>query len=162
MSERQGRPRTGSLYWTKSGWRARVTIDVDGVSVQKSFDLETTDKQVARIKLRRLVASLTQPQEQLATAAARAETFAEAAERIVAESAIGTDQGLKYLLVVDSKGMVERKSVKLGPLQDDGLRVIREGINEDDWVIVSGLQLVRPRMRVETERGAMPIQKAAD
>jgi hypothetical protein len=25
-----GRPRSGSLYWTKSGWRARLTIEVDG------------------------------------------------------------------------------------------------------------------------------------
>ena len=46
-----GRPRKGSLYWTKSGWRARLTIDVDGVAVQKSFNLETHDKQAARVKL---------------------------------------------------------------------------------------------------------------
>jgi len=88
-----GRPRKGSLYWTKSGWRARITIDVDGVAVQKSFDLETMDKQVARIKLRRLVASLTAPEPPPpGVEAARAETFEEAAERVVGESGIGTKQ----------------------------------------------------------------------
>ncbi len=41
------RPRKGSLYWTKSGWRARLTIDVDGVAVQESFDPETLDRAAA-------------------------------------------------------------------------------------------------------------------
>lgn len=86
--KRGGRPRKGSLYWTKSGWRARLTVDIDGVSVQKSFDLETTDKQVARIKLRRLVKE-NRPPEELATEAARAETFEEAARRIVEEQRKG-------------------------------------------------------------------------
>ena len=77
-----GRPRTGSLYWTKSGWRARVTIDVDGVAIQKSFNLETTSKPAARIKLRRLLA---EPPAGAARAdeAARDETVAEAVARIV-------------------------------------------------------------------------------
>ena len=55
MSERKGPARKGSLYWTKSGWRARIRVEVDGVVVQKSYDLETTDKQAARAKLKRLV-----------------------------------------------------------------------------------------------------------
>jgi integrase len=50
-----GRPRKGSLYWTKSGWRARLTVEIDGVAVQKSFDLETKDQAVAKVKLRRLL-----------------------------------------------------------------------------------------------------------
>jgi hypothetical protein len=31
-----GRPREDSLYWTKSGWRARLTIDVDGVEIREA------------------------------------------------------------------------------------------------------------------------------
>ena len=86
---RRGRPRAGSLYYAKSGWRARVTIDVDGVPVQKSFDLETHDRAAARIKLKRLLAerALT---ETLADEAKRAETFSEAAKRIVGASGIAT------------------------------------------------------------------------
>lgn len=87
---RGGRPRRGSLYWTKSGWRARLTIEVDGEAVQKSFDLETTDRAVARIKLRRLAKQYASPVEQLEEDAARVETFEEAAERIVDESTIRT------------------------------------------------------------------------
>ena len=81
------RPRTGSLYWTKSGWRARLTVDVDGVSVQKSFDLETTDRAVARVKLRRLLRENATAAE-LEAEAPLLETFTEAAERIVGESVI--------------------------------------------------------------------------
>jgi hypothetical protein len=84
-----GRPRKGSLYWTKSGWRARIRVEIDGETVQRSFDLETTDKQVARIKLRRLVADY-KPAAELAAEAARVETFQEAAERVVGESTIRT------------------------------------------------------------------------
>ena len=41
--------------------------------------------------------------------------------------------------------------VTVGPLQDDGLRVIETGLSETDTVIVSGLQFVRSRMEVQTE-----------
>ncbi len=61
-----GRPRTGSLYWTKSGARARITVDVDGVAVQKSFDLQTKDRVAAKAKLRRLVRMNTPEPEQAA------------------------------------------------------------------------------------------------
>lgn len=50
-----GRKRTGSIEWKKKGAVARVTVDVDGVAVQKRFDLETKDPQAAKLKLKRLV-----------------------------------------------------------------------------------------------------------
>jgi integrase len=92
MNTRKGPARAGSLYWTKSGWRARIRVEIDGEIVQKSFDLETHDKQVARIKLRRLVqeAAATSAAPELAQQARRVETFEEAAERIVGESTIRT------------------------------------------------------------------------
>jgi len=87
MGKRTGRRRTGSLYWTKSGWRARLTIDVDGVAIQKSFNLETTSKAAARVKLKRLVEQ-DAPPAQLNQEASRLETFQEAAKRIVGASDI--------------------------------------------------------------------------
>lgn len=52
------RPRKGSLVWAKSGWRARVTVDVDGEAVQKTIKLGTTSRAAARRKLAKLVAEL--------------------------------------------------------------------------------------------------------
>jgi integrase len=77
-----GRKRRGSLYWAKSGWRVRLTVDIDGVAVQKSFDLETTDKAVARIKQRRL-AKQHAPAAVLAAEAKRLETVEEASRRVL-------------------------------------------------------------------------------
>jgi integrase len=85
MSENQnkgGRPRTGHLYWTKSGWRARIPVEIDGVVIKKSFDLETDNKSVARIKMKRLLQQQA-PLEHLKQEAKRVETFKEAATRIV-------------------------------------------------------------------------------
>jgi multidrug efflux system membrane fusion protein len=75
---------------------------------------------------------------------------------LVADSAVATDQGQKNLYVVDDKSVVHYRRVTLGPLQDDGLRVIKDGLEPGDRVIVSGLQLVRPQMTVETEEVPMP------
>ncbi|HVU88441.1 MAG TPA: efflux RND transporter periplasmic adaptor subunit [Pirellulales bacterium] len=76
---------------------------------------------------------------------------------LVTDRAVGTDQGLKYLYVVDAQNKVQYRRVTLGPLQDDGLRVISEGLEKDDWVAVSGLQQIRPRMEVKPAPISMPI-----
>jgi RND family efflux transporter MFP subunit len=61
---------------------------------------------------------------------------------LVAEEALGTDQGQKFLFVVDEAGKVARRRVKVGRLHD-GLRVITEGLAPGEQVVVSGLQRVR-------------------
>jgi multidrug efflux system membrane fusion protein len=87
---------------------------------------------------------------------------------LVAERALQSDQGQKYLLVIeqlsaDGKGVVRYRRVKTGPLQDDGLRVIESGeLKESDWVITRGLQMVRPKMEVMTEKAPMPVLNQAD
>jgi multidrug efflux system membrane fusion protein len=74
---------------------------------------------------------------------------------LVAERAIGSDQGLKFVYVVDAEHKVRYRRVTQGPLQEDGLRVVR-GLEPDDWVVVGALQQVRPRMEVEPEEMPMP------
>lgn len=75
---------------------------------------------------------------------------------LVAEKAVGTDQGQKYLLVADGENKVQIRRVTLGPLQEDGLRVIRSGLGPNERVIVSGIQQVRPGMEVEVDTQPMP------
>ena len=58
--------------------------------------------------------------------------------------------------MVDAENKVQYRRVTTGPLQDDGLRVIAEGLKPDEWVVVGGLQQVRPRMKVQPEQIAMP------
>jgi RND family efflux transporter MFP subunit len=70
---------------------------------------------------------------------------------LLPDEAIGTDQTNKYVLVVGGDGTVERRNVKLGPLVE-GLRVVREGLAAEDWVITRGLQRARPGLKVEPKR----------
>jgi membrane fusion protein, multidrug efflux system len=76
---------------------------------------------------------------------------------LVNEKALGSDQGQKYLLVVNDKDVVEYRRVKTGPLQENGLRVIQEGVQAGERVIINGLQLVRPEMTVKVEEAPMPM-----
>lgn len=80
---------------------------------------------------------------------------------LVSEKALGTDQGQKYLCVVDPQNVIQYRRVAVGPLQSDGLRVIQTGLQPGEWVVVSGLQLVRPGLQVQPERTAMPGGEAA-
>jgi membrane fusion protein, multidrug efflux system len=50
--------------------------------------------------------------------------------------------------VVKDDNTVEAKPVVLGPLDDDGLRVIREGLKAEDRVIVDGIQRARVGAKV--------------
>ena len=62
---------------------------------------------------------------------------------LVNEHAIGTDQSQKFVYVVSETNTVEYKTVKLGPVVN-GMRVVREGISTNDWVVINGLMSVRP------------------
>jgi multidrug efflux pump subunit AcrA (membrane-fusion protein) len=78
----------------------------------------------------------------------------------VAETALGIDQGQSFLYVVNDSNAVEYRRVRVG-LLDQGLRTIEEGIGPNDWVLVSGLQRVRPGATVAPERVAMPASGPA-
>ena len=73
---------------------------------------------------------------------------------LINDSAVGTDQGLKYVLRVGADNTIEYRQVKLGPVVD-GLQVVREGLNVGDTIVVNGLQHVRPGMTITPQRVAM-------
>lgn len=73
----------------------------------------------------------------------------------VTERAIGTDQGLKFVYVVNDKNVVERRDVVLGRVVD-GLQVVESGIQPTDKIIVNGIQRVRDAMTVQPIEGPMP------
>lgn len=77
---------------------------------------------------------------------------------LVSELALGTDQGQKYVLVVNDQNVVEKRFVRPGPLQDDGLRVIAEGLKSGESIIVNGLQRARPGKPVAPTKAEMPTR----
>jgi multidrug efflux system membrane fusion protein len=75
---------------------------------------------------------------------------------LVVDRAVGSDQGLRFVYVVNAQNQIEYRRVTVGPLEEDGLRVIQSGITKDDRVVIGGLLQVRPRMTVQPEDTAMP------
>jgi multidrug efflux system membrane fusion protein len=75
---------------------------------------------------------------------------------LVIDKAISSDQGIKYVYVIDGENRVQYRRITTGALQDDGLRVIAEGLGGEDRVVVGGLQQVRPKMQVQIEVVPMP------
>ena len=69
---------------------------------------------------------------------------------LVPERAIGTDQGNKFVYVVDDNNRVAIRPVSLGFLSE-GLLVIDAGLSEADRVITSGLTRVRPGITVRPD-----------
>src|SRR5262247_1994539 len=62
---------------------------------------------------------------------------------VVNERAIGTDQNKKYVMVVDSDNKAAYREVTLGVFVD-GLRMVTNGLNAGERIVVNGLQRVRP------------------
>ena len=79
---------------------------------------------------------------------------------LVADRTLGTDQGQKYVWIVNEQNVVEYRVVTPGSLQSDGLRVIQAGLKPDEWVIVNGLQRARPGVTVVPQRVEMSTQIA--
>jgi RND family efflux transporter MFP subunit len=74
---------------------------------------------------------------------------------LVTQAAIGTDQSRKYIYTVDNDNRVVRRDVTLGA-QQDGLQVIKTGLQPDQRVVVNGLQHVRPGTVVSPKSEPMP------
>ena len=80
---------------------------------------------------------------------------------LLPDAAIGTEQIRKFVLVVGDDNTAVQKYVTLGPLSDDNLRIIKDGIKAGDRVIVNGLMRVRPGQKVTPqEQGAAPLGPA--
>ena len=79
---------------------------------------------------------------------------------LVSDRAISTDQGQKHVWVVNEQNVVEYRQVTVGALQNDGLRVLNTGVKSGEWIVVNGLQRVRPGVTVTPQRGDMPTLHA--
>lgn len=69
---------------------------------------------------------------------------------LVPDTALGSDQGGRYLLVVTGDNLVEQRKVQIGPV-DNGLRVIESGLKPDDRVVIAGLLRVIPGQKIDPQ-----------
>jgi RND family efflux transporter MFP subunit len=73
---------------------------------------------------------------------------------LVSDRAIGSDQGQKFVFVVDNQGTVRSQPIVTGPIVD-GLRIVRSGLKGDEQVIVAGTLNARPGGKVKMETADM-------
>ncbi|WP_441260521.1 efflux RND transporter periplasmic adaptor subunit [Bradyrhizobium sp. 521_C7_N1_3] len=69
---------------------------------------------------------------------------------LVPDTALGSDQGGRYLLVVNSDNIVEQRKVQIGQV-NNGLRVIESGLKPDDRVVIAGLLRVIPGQKIDPQ-----------
>ena len=73
---------------------------------------------------------------------------------LIDERAVGNDLGKKFVLVLKPDDVLEYRSVTLGT-RIDGLRVVEDGLQPDDTIVVNGLQHVAAGAKVQATRVAM-------
>ena len=73
---------------------------------------------------------------------------------VLPDEAIVTDQTRQVVYIVDAEGIVSQKVVPPGRLID-GLRVIRDGLDPADRVIISGVQRARAGRKVTVTEGTV-------
>jgi RND family efflux transporter MFP subunit len=72
---------------------------------------------------------------------------------LVPNIALGSDQGGRYVLVVNKDNVIEQRKVDAGPIVGD-LRVIDAGLGKDDRVVVGGIMRALPGQKVDVEQRA--------
>jgi multidrug efflux system membrane fusion protein len=80
---------------------------------------------------------------------------------LVDDRAVGTDQSQKFVYVVGADNKVAYRTVKVGRLTD-GLRIITEGLQPGESVVVNGLQRVRPGAVIAPHKVVMDAREASE
>lgn len=77
---------------------------------------------------------------------------------LVPDELIGTEQTRKFVYVVNKEGVAARRYISLGAREDDGMRIIKQGLNETDQVITGNLNMVRPGAPVMVVPSKKPVE----
>lgn len=67
---------------------------------------------------------------------------------LIPDLAVSSDQSEKFVYVVEDDGSIRRQNIHTGP-KTHGLRVVRDGLEGKERIIVQGLQRVRPGLKAK-------------
>ncbi|MGJ0490856.1 efflux RND transporter periplasmic adaptor subunit [Methylobacter sp.] len=77
---------------------------------------------------------------------------------LLPDRAIATDQAQRFVWVVNQENQVEYRKVVLGAHIGQS-RVIKGGLKPEEWVVIEGLQKLRPGIKVNPERISLAEQQ---
>jgi RND family efflux transporter MFP subunit len=129
LADEKGFPRKGYLDFVDNRLDPR-TGTMTGRAVFSNPDLALTPGLFARVRL-------------------QGSTPYEAV--LVPDEAVGSDQAQKFVFVMNGDNTVEYRMVQLGPLIH-GFRVIRDGLEPNDWFIANGVQRAKTGLKVSPEK----------
>jgi multidrug efflux pump subunit AcrA (membrane-fusion protein) len=69
---------------------------------------------------------------------------------LIPDVAVLSDQGYKYVYVVDAESKVQPRSIDTGRAHD-ALREVKKGLTPEDRIVVNGLVMLRPGGKVEAQ-----------
>jgi multidrug efflux system membrane fusion protein len=70
---------------------------------------------------------------------------------LLPDRAIGTDQAQRFVWVVNQENQVEYRKVELGAHIGQS-HVIAQGLKPEEWVVIEGIQKLKPGLKVNPER----------
>ena len=79
---------------------------------------------------------------------------------VISERAVGTDQSKRFVMVVDADSKAAYREVMLGA-SVDGMRLVANGLQAGERIIVNGLQRVRPGALVAPQLVSMDARQSA-
>jgi multidrug efflux system membrane fusion protein len=79
---------------------------------------------------------------------------------LIDDRAVNTDQNQKYVLRLEADNQVAYRRIKLGRVVD-GLRIVREGLQAGDVIVVNGAQRAHPGITVTPQTVPMGADAAA-
>jgi multidrug efflux system membrane fusion protein len=79
---------------------------------------------------------------------------------VISERAVGTDQSKRFVMVVDADSKAAYREVTLG-VSVDGMRLVTNGLQPGERIIVNGLQRVRPGVLVAPQLVSIDARQSA-
>ena len=78
---------------------------------------------------------------------------------LIPDEAIAADQERRIVYVIDEKGVADARVIRPGP-RIDGYRVVREGLDGSETIVVNGLIRVRPGVTVTPQLVELPPSRS--
>ena len=79
---------------------------------------------------------------------------------LIPDEAIVTDQAQKLVMIVTDDDRIEPRVIRPGP-SELGLRIVRDGLDASDRIVINGLIRIRPGMQVTPQPGRIELPEAA-
>jgi RND family efflux transporter MFP subunit len=77
---------------------------------------------------------------------------------LIPETALLTDQGDRIVLTLGDDNVLKASVVRLGPSEPGGLRVVRDGLQPTDRIVINGLLRARAGAKVTPQTGQIAQQ----